>query len=446
MSSQVYQKYEPTLSRKIPEMSKISRHLRLFGATAAVVWLCLCLIAPVVSQQPSGNKTDEPGTKAASVPAADKLDGRDGRPLALDAFRPRPALKVKQTLLPHAKFPVIDIHTHFGVKLPQTKQALDDFVAVMDRQNIAMCVSLDGRWGDHIDDHRKFLGEHANRFAIFAQVDWRGAGKVDEPATWACNRADFGRAAALSLVDAKARGAVGLKVFKGLGLEYKNPDGSLIRVDDPRWDPIWQACGELGFPIVIHTGDPVAFFDPIDEHNERWEELHRHPTWSFHGPQFPTHREILQQLLTVVKRHPKTNFIAAHLANNAEDLETLAKWLDEYPNLYLDTASRINELGRQPYTAREFLIKYADRILFGTDGPWPELRLQSYWRHFETYDEFFPYSEKDFPPQGLWNIYGVGLPDDVLKKIYRENVERLLPALSDRLEANRVQNVPTKDH
>jgi predicted TIM-barrel fold metal-dependent hydrolase len=413
-------------------MSKISRQLMQIAVLGAGIYLCLCVYRPAVAQQATGSKFDEASSKAATANASEKLDGRDGRPLALDAFRPRPSLKVKQTLLPHAKFPVIDVHTHFGVKLPQTKQALDDFVAVMDRQNIAMCVTLDGRWGEHIDDHKKFLGEHAKRFAIFAQVDWRGTGKVDDPASWACQRADFGRTAALSLADAKARGAVGLKIFKGLGLEYKNPDGSLVRVDDERWDPIWQACGELGFPIVIHTGDPVAFFQSIDEHNERWEELHRRPDWSFHESRFPKHGEVLEQLLTVVKRHPKTNFIAAHLANNGEDLETLGTWLDEHPNLYVDTASRINELGRQPYTARAFLIKYADRILFGTDGPWLELRLQSYWRHFETYDEYFPYSEKEFPPQGLWNIYGVGLPDDVLKKIYGGNAEKLLPVLRKR--------------
>jgi len=365
--------------------------------------------------------------------AQEPLDGRDGRQLLLENYRPEPALRVDRTSITQAKIPTIDVHTHFRLKLRSADQ-LDEFVKVMDQNNIAMCVSLDGHLGDELTDHIEFLARYPGRFAVLANIDWRGQGKSDEPATWDCHREDFARRMAVQIRDAKRRGVIGLKIFKDLGLTIRNPDGSLVRVDDRRWDPIWSACAELALPVLIHTADPVAFFQPIDAKNERWEELHRHPDWSFYRPGYPSHAELLAQLLDVVERHPKTSFIAAHVANNAEDLQTVSKWLDTYPNLYVEFASRINELGRQPYTARKFLIKHQDRILFGTDGPWPETRLRLYWRFLETYDEYFPYSEKEFPPQGLWNIYGVGLPDDVLQKIYRENALKLLPALKPNYE------------
>jgi predicted TIM-barrel fold metal-dependent hydrolase len=186
--------------------------------------------------------------------------------------------------------------------------------------------------------------------------------------------------------------------------------------------------------VLIHTADPAAFFETIDERNERWEELHRRPDWSFHGPQFPKHEELLAALLRVVKRHPKTTFIGAHVASKAEDLATVGQWLDEHPNLYVDIASRIAELGRQPVTARKFFLKYQDRIIFGTDGPWPVERVRLYWRFLETEDEYFPYSEKEFPPQGFWNIYGIHLPDDVLRKVYAQNAARIIPGVQERLE------------
>ena len=181
----------------------------------------------------------------------------------------------------------------------------------------------------------------------------------------------------------------------------------------------------------MHTSDPAAFFKPIDANNERWEELSRHPDWSFYGDKFPARQELLEARNRVIKRHPKTTFIGAHFASSSEDLATLSKWMDEYPNLVVEFASRINELGRQPYTARKFFIKYQDRILFGTDGPWPELRLSYYWRFLETYDENFPYSEKSPAPQGMWRIYGIGLPDEVLKKIYHENALRIIPGIEE---------------
>lgn len=377
-----------------------------------------------------------PPLAAQQQEPAPPLDGQDGRPLSLSEFRPRAMLKVKQTHLTHAKFPAVDVHTHFRYRLRHSAEQLDDFVKVMDRNNIALCVSLDGRLGDDFDQHARYLWtRYPNRFLIFANIDWQGDGAPDRPETWACQRPDFARRMALELAEVKKKGASGLKLFKQFGLGYKDADGSLLKIDDPRWDPIWQACGELGLPVIIHTADPAAFFEPIDRTNERWEELARNPNWSFYGDEFPSREELLAARNRVIARHPGTTFIGAHFANNPEDLATVAKWLDEYPNLVIEPSSRIAELGRQPYTAREFFLKYQDRILFGTDGPWPEQRLHYYWRFLETFDEYFPYSEKIPPPQGLWQIYGIGLPDEVLRKIYHENAVRVVPGVKQRLEA-----------
>ena len=365
-------------------------------------------------------------------------EGTEPQQLLLRDFRPKSQLKVQQTLLSKAKFPAVDVHTHFHYKLRNSEQTLDDFVALMDRNNIAVCVSLDGRLGGQLEAHRKFLWQkYRDRFVIFANIDWIGDGKRQDPSTWACHRSGFATRTADQLAQAVKDGVSGLKIFKMFGLKYKNPDGTLIKIDDPRWDPIWSACGELGIPIIIHAADPAAFFDPIDETNERWEELSRHPDWSFYGDEFPSRLELLEARNRMVEKHSNTQFIGAHVANNAEDLATVGGWLDKYPNLWIEPASRIAELGRQPFTARDFLIRYSDRLLFGTDGPWPEQRLRIYWRFFETKDESFDYSEKVPPPQGLWKIHGVNLPDDVLQKLYHQNAAKLIPGVAERVKKYR---------
>lgn len=388
----------------------------MIARMSAVWWACL-LIFP-------------PGIGRAEPP----LDGREGRDLLLRLYRPESTLRVSEHKLTRAKFPVVDVHTHFRVRFKQSPEQLDEFVKVMDRNQVAICSSLDGQLGDAFEEHAKYLWtRYPDRFVIFANIDWRGDGKPDDPATWDCHRPDFGRRTAARLAEAKKLGASGVKIFKEFGLVYKNPDGSLVEIDDSRWDEIWNACGELGLPVIIHTADPPAFFTPINEKNERWEELFRRPEWSFFGPKFPSREKLLAALNRVIERHPKTTFIGAHVANNAEDLAAVGAWLDKYPNLVVEIASRIGELGRQPYTARRFFLKYSDRILFGTDGPWPEQRLVLYWRFLETFDENFSYSEKEFPPQGFWNIYGIELPDDVLRKLYHENAARLIPGVKEKL-------------
>jgi predicted TIM-barrel fold metal-dependent hydrolase len=381
---------------------------------------------------------------------AQQLDGRDGRPLALDQFRPRSMLKAPEHEVKRAKFPVVDVHTHPQVRLEKAAdastqtasaqkkvppEALDDFVRLMDEQNIAVCVSLDGGLGFKLEDHQRLLWtEHRDRFAIFANIDFKGLGEQDKPATWDCNQPNFIERTVEQLRAAHASGVSGLKFFKEFGLGVQSADGSLAAIDDPKWDPIWETCGRLKLVVLIHTADPVAFFEPIDATNERWEELSRHPDWSFHGPKWPQHADLLAALLRVVKKHRETTFIAAHVANYPEDLASVGKWLDENPNLNVEIAARIAELGRQPFTAREFFLKYADRILFGTDGPRTAERLKLHWRFLETRDEYFPYAETPFPPQGLWRIYGVDLPEDVLKKVYYENAARLIPGIKEQSE------------
>jgi predicted TIM-barrel fold metal-dependent hydrolase len=374
---------------------------------------------------PSEASSTAKGDSAASAPSAD---------LPLAEFRPEPQLRVKHTQLGHAKFPVVDCHSHFRIRLRHDPDALDAFVGLMDRNRIAVSVSLDGGLGTALDEHIAYLWtKYRQRFVIFANIDWQGSGQADKPETWDCHREDFAHRVVLQLEEAKRKGVSGLKIFKSLGLEIRNPDGSLVRIDDPRWYPIWEACGRLGLPVIMHTADPSAFFEPITPKNERYEELSRHPDWHFPPDRYPSRAQLHEARNKIIADHPATTFIAAHMGNDAEDLEQTAAWLEKYPNMVVEFASRISELGRQPYTARDFLIKYQDRVLFGTDGPWPELRYSRYWRFLETRDEYFPYSEKEFPPQGFWQIYGVALPDEVLHKIYHRNAARIIPGVSERI-------------
>lgn len=422
----------------------IDRIIFFLAPLTVLLLLSAFLLRPLFQRHqiegPGQTASVSPGTRQDDKQPGEKdvqnIETLQDEDLKLREFRPRSMLKAKSSKIRRASFPAIDVHSHFGFRLKGDEKKLDEFVSTMNRNNIAMCVSLDAMLGDEFGDHCDFLWKrYPNRFAVFARVDWRGDGENDKPGTWDCHRADFGRRVAMQIRDAKKRGCSGLKFLKQFGLGYKNPDGSLIEIDDERWDPIWAACGETGLPVLIHTADPAAFFEPTDKTNERWEELSRHPDWSFHGEDFPSRQELLDARNRIIRRHPETKFICAHVANNAEDLATVATWMETYPNMYVELASRIGELGRQPYSSREFLIKYRHRVLFGTDGPWPELRLSYYWRFLETFDEYFPYSEKEFPPQGFWRIYGVGLPRQVQAQIYYQNTLNLMPALKQKYTA-----------
>lgn len=355
--------------------------------------------------------------------------------LLLRDYRPKAKLVVPVHDVLRAKYPVVDVHTHFNIRFKHDKDLLQSYVATMDRNGIALSISLDATLGKNVDEHIEYLlTKYPNRFLIFANIDFQGNAKQGDWSQYACNQPGFARHVVELMKEAHGKGLCGLKLFKQLGLEYRNPDGSFVAIDDSRFDPIWEACAQLGWPVIMHTADPSAFFDPIDANNERLEELERHPEWAFPSPPFPSRDSLHAARNRVLEKHPKTRFIAAHLGNDGENLAQTQAWLDRYPNLYVEIASRISELGRQPRVAKKFIEANADRILFGTDGPWPEQRLRLYWRFLETDDDALPYSEKDPPPQGLWSIYGIQLDDATLRKIYHENAIRLIPRIGDAIQ------------
>jgi predicted TIM-barrel fold metal-dependent hydrolase len=323
-------------------------------------------------------------------------------------------------LVERPRFPAIDAHDHLGDEFGGgwIRRPLAELLALLDQAGIVCYIDLDGGWGESVlQEHLEKLKPAGERFLVFGGVDWsQWKEKGDRFPEWAASR----------LRVQKERGADGLKIWKPFGLHVRDHHGELVKVDDPRLDPVWETTAELGWPVVIHVADPVAFFDPLDETNERWEELHIHPDWQFPSPSFPPFLSILGGLAELVARHPRTTFIGAHVGCYAEDLAWVGALLDRCPNFHVDIAARIGELGRQPYSARRFFLKYADRILFGSDfGP----NLEAYrviYRFLETDDEYFNYNASPVPEQGRWHVCGLYLPEDVLEKVYFRNAERLL--------------------
>jgi len=331
--------------------------------------------------------------------------------LKLLDWRPVSQLVVKETTILRPRFPVIDIHNHLG-RLQNTKKYLEE----MDKAGVWKCVSLDGRSrGDGYKEHLRVSNSVSReRFLVFFRPDFS---RIDEP--------DFGVKEAKKLEEAVRMGVRGLKINKALGLSLRDKSGKLVPVDDPRIDPIWAKCGELGIPVMIHVSDPKAFFTPLDEHNERYDELGAHPNWLFYGDKYPSKEEILAQRNRMIARHPETIYIGAHMGTLPEELHQVGMWLDLYPNFYVDIDARISELGRQPYTARRFMLKYQDRVLFGTDTPCNAEAYRIYYRFLETDDEYFDPSGGHHL-QGRWMIYGLHLPDEVLEKIYNKNALKIL--------------------
>lgn len=341
------------------------------------------------------------------------------RDLYLKDFKPRSALVHEEHIPGRARFPVIDGHNHLGAvgreiaaTLGQPFLSPAEMVALMDEMNIRTVVNLDGGWGDDLKRSLDtYKTTYADRFCVFAWVDWS---EVDRP--------DFAEKWTRELRSAVAAGAQGLKVFKSLGLVYRDASGKFIQPDDPRLFPIWETAGELDIPVLIHSADPIAFFWPLDAYNERWDELHAHPDWHFYGQGYPKFDELIASQLHVIAQHPKTRFISAHLLSNSENLKFVAQALDRYPNLFVDIGERIGEVGRQPYSSRQFLIDYQDRVVFGTDIPPHKPTYQVYFRCLETMDEYFDYGRQ----QGRYCIYGIHLPDDVLRKVYYQNAARII--------------------
>ena len=335
--------------------------------------------------------------------------------LLLKDFDPRPMLHVPSHEVPRAKFPVIDVHNHVndpgGVHGEEIPPA--EVIRRMDQANVEKIVILTGQWGAKLQGLiDKMVKPYPDRFMVFTQIDYS---KIDDP--------DFSAKQVEQLRDSVRRGARGLKILKDLGLSDKDKSGKLVPIDDPRLDPIWEECGRLGIPVAIHTSDPEAFFTPVDNHNERYEELHQNPTWSFYGPGIPSKETLLAQRNHVFEKHPHTTFIALHVANWPENLDAVSAWLDKYPNMVVEFGARQAELGRQPRRAYKFFMDYQDRILFGTDSE-PETDMYAnYFRWLETADEYFPYW--GYPGQGRWGIYGLQLPDQVLEKVYHKNADRV---------------------
>jgi predicted TIM-barrel fold metal-dependent hydrolase len=373
------------------------------------------------------------------VEAQEKKEQSQSAPLSLADYQPRSMLRVPENHVARARYPVIDIHTHISfaahsknnVPITAKRQYLatpHELLAVMDRKNIASMVNLTGGYGSGLvktvaDYDRAFPG----RFYTFTEPTYE---KFLEP--------NYPQLQAQAIEQAHRDGARGLKILKVLGLYLRSniSSGTLVKIDDRRFDPMWDACGQLNMPVAIHIADPVAFFTPTDRFNERYEELHNHPNWSFYDHDFPSFNELIAARNRMMARHPKTHFIVLHVGNHAEDLSEVSGDLDRFPRMTVDTAARISELGRQPRTARKFFDKYQDRILFGTDATphddstpqqvFGEKLYEIYYRFLETADEYFDYAPAKTPPQGRWEISGVDLPDAILRKVYNGNARREL--------------------
>jgi len=341
--------------------------------------------------------------------------------------------------VPRSRYPVIDIHTHLsfaaktenGVAIGEEMKYLapvDALLPLMERKNIRIMVNLTGGVGKGLDESiRKYQQPYPERFLTFTEPWWDRT-----------NQPGYSKFQADEIVRAHQAGARGLKILKTLGLYLRDgiSKGPLVKIDDPRFDAMWETCGSLGVPVAIHVSDPEAFFLPIDRFNERFEELNNHPDWSFYGGDFPTNAELLEARNRVLARHPKTQFIVLHVGNDAENLPYVGECMDRFPNMHVELGARIGELGRQPRMSRKFFEKYQDRILFGTDAVphgtdtpqqvFVDELYEIYYRFLETEDEYFDYAPAPVPPQGRWRIYGLGLPDGILKRVYYENAARLL--------------------
>jgi hypothetical protein len=361
--------------------------------------------------------------------------------LRLKDFRPRSMLQVPRSHVERPRFPVIDVHAHLtwssnvrnGISVGEEVTLFaqpEDLLPVMDRKGVRTLVNLTGGVGAGLEKSiRSFDQAAPGRFLTLTEPSYE---HFPEP--------NYAQLQGDAIAHAKRVGARGLKLLKTLGLYLREriDEGPLVAVDDRRFDPMWEACAAYDMPVFLHVSDPEAFFLPTDASNERYEELSNHPDWSFYGPEFPSNAELLAARDRLIARHPKTTFALLHVGNNAENLAAVAACLDRHPNTAIDISARIGELGRQPRIAQRFFDRYQDRILFGTDAvPSPygddvpqqlfgDELYEIYYRFLETEDEYFDYAPAPTPPQGRWSIYGLGLSDEVLRKVYHDNAARLL--------------------
>jgi predicted TIM-barrel fold metal-dependent hydrolase len=395
-------------------MNRISRRELLAGLTLTAL---------------AGNKI-----ASAQQDPTTRREAQGQQPLSINDYEPKSMLHVPETKIERARFPVIDFHTHLSftdtsgtTERSRFRAKPEEILAAMDRKNVRIMVNLTGGYGAALEESiRYWQTPHPDRFIVFTEPWFK---KITEP--------NYSKLQADQIEQAKKAGAKGLKVLKTLGLYLREnvTTGNLILIDDRRFDPMWEAAGDMKMPVAIHTSDPEAFFLPIDRFNERYEELNAHPNWSFHGKDYPSNRELHEARLRVIGRHPRTHFVLLHVGNS-EDLAWVSQWLDRYSNTSVEIGARIGELGRQPRAARKFFDKYQDRILFGTDAVpqgtetpqqiFGDKLYEIYYRFLETEDEYFDYAPARVPPQGRWRIYGLGLPETILRKVYYENASRAL--------------------
>ena len=384
---------------------------RAFLAAAAVAVAATLALGPsaVEGQAPQGQQSEgaiqnRPGaTRKPTLPPPSIID-----------YKPRTTLVVPQHPVPRAKYPVIDIHSHQPA--PISAAQLDQIVASMNPLNLQVLVNVSGASGDRLVQALEAIrsSKHRERMVQFTTINFNNVGPG-----WAQ------KAVAQLEADAKA-GAVGIgEINKGFGLSQRKADGSRLKLDDPDLDPVWQAAARLNLPVLIHTADPQEFFEPIDLQNERWLELALYPDRRFPSPQYPTFEELMAERDRLFKRNPKTTFIAAHMGWHANNLARLGKMFDEMPNVYGEVGAVLYDLGRQPRFAHDFFVKYQDRILFGKDSYQPD-EFPYFWRTFETADEYFDYY-RDY--HAFWKLYGMALPDPVLRKLYYQNALKLVPGL-----------------
>jgi predicted TIM-barrel fold metal-dependent hydrolase len=335
------------------------------------------------------------------------------RSMSISDYSPKSTLVVPEHPLTRAKYPFIDVHNHQDSLMPQDK--LDQLVKDMDSINLQVMVNLSGGYGDKLEAGvGNMKRNYKNRFVVFANIDFTN---IDAP--------DYSHRAAAQLERDVHNGAQGLKIFKNFGMDLKDTKGNRIHVDDPRFDELFETCARLKIPVLIHTGEPWSFFQPIDRYNERWLELKTHPRRARPPKKYPAWEMLMEEQHNLFARHPHTTFIDAHLGWLGSNLAELGRLLDRLPNVNTEIGAVLYDLGRQPRFAREWLIKYQDRVMFGKDA-WNRDEYFTYFRVLETPDEYFDYYRKY---HAFWQMYGLDLPDQVLKKLYYKNALRIVPGI-----------------
>ena len=340
----------------------------------------------------------------------------DIAPPSIVDYRPRSTLVTPAHIVRRAKYPAIDFHGHPEDRL-SSPEGLAALGAAMDSLNLRIMVAADNLRGDQLRGALQLIRsspQMRDRVRVLAGIDFRNVGPG-----WA-------EKAVADLEAAIAAGAVGVgEISKSFGLTIRKADGTRLKLDDPDLDPVWDACARLGVPVFIHTADPEQFFEAIDYSNERWLELALFPGRRYPPDRFPRFEELMTERDNLFRKHPKTTFVAAHMGWQANDLARLGKMLDEMPNVYTEVGAVLYDIGRQPRGAHDFFVKYQDRILFGKDSFQPE-EYPYYWRVFETRDEYFDYYRGY---HAFWKLYGIDLPDTVLRKVYYQNALRITKGL-----------------